>query len=111
MAVGHVLHARDQHSGSPARHRRHGANRCCTCSPGEGVWYEIVYSNRNAISDTLAEELDCERLDLDELLATSDIVSLHCPYSTATHHLIGTEQLALMRADSLPDQHRPRPGR
>jgi glyoxylate reductase len=58
----------------------------------------IAYSNRNEISNELAEELGCVRLDLDELLASSDVVSLHCPYSTETHHLIGTDQLALMRS-------------
>ena len=57
----------------------------------------VSYSNRRPIGDDLAAELDCERLDLDELLATSDVVSLHCPYSPATHHLIGSAQLARMR--------------
>ena len=60
----------------------------------------IAYSNRNPIADDLANELDCVRLDLDEMLATSDVVSLHCPYSTATHHLIGPAELARMRPDA-----------
>ena len=60
----------------------------------------IAYSNRTAVTPDLATELDCVRLDLDELLSTSDVVSLHCPYSPATHHLVGAEQLAAMRADS-----------
>ncbi|CAB4888224.1 unannotated protein [freshwater metagenome] len=60
----------------------------------------IAYSNRNEIAPELADELGCVRLGLDELLATSDVVSLHCPYSPATHHLIGTAQLAAMRPDS-----------
>ena len=34
---------------------------------------------------------------LDELLAASDVVSLHCPASPATRHLIGAAQLARMR--------------
>jgi len=37
------------------------------------------------------------RLPLDELLATSDVVSLHCPATPETHHLIGAAQLASMR--------------
>ena len=36
-------------------------------------------------------------IDLDELLSDSDVVSLHCPYGPATHHLIGAEQLAAMQ--------------
>lgn len=60
----------------------------------------IAYSNRNEISSELASELGCVRLDLDKLLATSAVVSLHCPYSSETHHLIGSNQLAMMRVDS-----------
>ena len=60
----------------------------------------IAYSNRNEISRELSAELGCVRLNLDELLATSDVVSLHCPYSPETHHLIGSDQLAMMREDS-----------
>jgi glyoxylate reductase len=60
----------------------------------------IAYSNRRAVDADVAAELDCERLDLDELLGTSDVVSLHCPYSPETHHLIGAPQLAAMRADA-----------
>jgi glyoxylate reductase len=60
----------------------------------------IAYSNRRAIADDLAAELECARVDMDELLATSDIISLHCPYSPETHHLIGAAELAAMRRDA-----------
>ena len=36
--------------------------------------------------------------ELDLLLAESDVVSLHCPYSPETHHPISTEQLKKMNA-------------
>jgi D-3-phosphoglycerate dehydrogenase len=36
-------------------------------------------------------------LSLDELLATSDIITLHLPLSAETHHLIDAARLALMR--------------
>lgn len=58
---------------------------------------EIVYQSRSEIDPKVAAELGARRVDLDELLAVSDIVSLHCPYGPATHHLIGTEQLASMK--------------
>jgi glyoxylate reductase len=57
----------------------------------------IGYSNRCAADPAITAELDAERLSLDELLATSDVVSLHCPYSPETHHLIGASQLTSMR--------------
>jgi glyoxylate reductase len=57
----------------------------------------IAYSNRRQVEPTIAAQLDAIRMDLPTLLATSDVVSLHCPYSPATHHLIGAEQLAAMK--------------
>jgi glycerate dehydrogenase len=41
------------------------------------------------------------RVSLDELLATADIVSLHCPSTPATRGLIGARELALMKRDAL----------
>jgi lactate dehydrogenase-like 2-hydroxyacid dehydrogenase len=38
-----------------------------------------------------------ERVDLPRLLAESDVVSLHCPLTPETRHLIGPEQLAAMK--------------
>ncbi|MBW4621638.1 MAG: 2-hydroxyacid dehydrogenase [Cyanosarcina radialis HA8281-LM2] len=38
-------------------------------------------------------ELGVQYLELPELLAKSDIVSLHCPLTPETHHLINTEML------------------
>ncbi len=42
-----------------------------------------------------------EYLPLDELLRRSDIVSLHVPLNDKTRHLIGREQLALMKPTAL----------
>jgi D-lactate dehydrogenase len=40
-------------------------------------------------------------VSLDELLAQSDIVSLHAPYMKETHHMIGDKQLRLMKKGSI----------
>ena len=40
-------------------------------------------------------------VDLPELLAASDIVSLHCPLTPATHHLIDAAALARMRPGAM----------
>ena len=58
----------------------------------------VAYSNRSAVSAEIENDLGAERLSFDEMLATSDIVSINCPYSTETHHLIGSEQFELMRS-------------
>jgi len=61
---------------------------------------EIAYHNRSAVAPEVAERLGAIRLDLDELLSTSDVVSLNCPYSEATHHLIDAHALSMMRSDA-----------
>lgn len=35
--------------------------------------------------------------ELEDLLRECDVISVHVPYSDATHHLIGAEQLAMMK--------------
>lgn len=40
-------------------------------------------------------------MELPELLSTSDVVSLHCPLTEQTHHLIGREQLRLMKPSAV----------
>lgn len=57
----------------------------------------IAYTNRSEADPALVAEVGAVRLSLDELLATSDVVSLHCPYSPETHHLIGAPQFEQMR--------------
>ena len=47
------------------------------------------------------------RLDLDELLDTSDIVSIHAPLNENTENLIGAEQLQLMKSSALLGKYRP----
>lgn len=42
-----------------------------------------------------------ERLDLDALLATSDVISLHVPLTAGTRHLIDAAALARMKPDAV----------
>jgi len=61
----------------------------------------IAYCGRHEAEPELVASLEAERLDLDELLGSADVVSLHCPLTAATHHLISAERLALLRPGAL----------
>ena len=53
------------------------------------------------VSAEAAAELGCALTSLDELLAKSDIVTLHCPSTDATRNLINAESLSRMKSGSL----------
>lgn len=59
-----------------------------------GFGCEILYCNRSQ-----SQEADrcARRVELDELLATSDIVSLHLEHNSETHHLIDSGTIAKMK--------------
>lgn len=45
--------------------------------------------------------LPVQKLSLRELMSTSDVVSLHCPLTEKTHHIINSESLSWMKPDSI----------
>jgi len=58
---------------------------------------EVVYSGRRRAPEPLEAELAATYVAFDELLATSDVVSLHCPLSADTRHLVGADRLRQMK--------------
>ena len=57
----------------------------------------VVYQNRNTVAPDVEQRLGASRLELDELLAVSDVVSINCPYTDETHHLIDQRALSHMK--------------
>jgi lactate dehydrogenase-like 2-hydroxyacid dehydrogenase len=61
---------------------------------------EIVYAGRRRAAEDVEAELSARFLPLDELLTTADVVTLHCPLSAETRHLIDAAALARMQPSS-----------
>ena len=62
-----------------------------------GFDMRIVYTDAVPPPPEVERELDATRMDLPDLLAAADFVSLHVPLTPATHHLIGAAELARMK--------------
>ncbi len=58
---------------------------------------EIAYAGRRRAPADVETELAARFLPLEELLAQADVVSLHCPLSAETRHLIDAEALGRMK--------------
>jgi glyoxylate reductase len=57
----------------------------------------IAYHSRHPAPAEVVAGLEAERLPLEQLLARADVLSLHCPLTPETRHLIGPPQLAAMK--------------
>lgn len=62
-----------------------------------GFGMKILYYNRTPVPQEQIAVLDAELRSLEDLLAESDFVSLHCPSTPETRHLINAETLKLMK--------------
>jgi glyoxylate reductase len=61
----------------------------------ETLGMKIVYTNRGG-----PVAAPYEWLPLEDVLARADIVSLHCPLTRETHHLLGRDEFRAMRTDA-----------
>ena len=59
---------------------------------------QVHYHNRRPVASDLEEALDATYWDsLDQMLARMDIVSVNCPHTPATYHLLSARRLSLLK--------------
>lgn len=62
----------------------------------------IHYHNRRRVHEEIEAELEATYWDsLDQMLARMDVVSINCPRTPATFHLLNKRRLELMRRDAI----------
>jgi glyoxylate reductase len=59
---------------------------------------QIHYHNRRRVHESIEQELEATYWDsLDQMLARMDIVSVNCPHTPATYHLLSARRLKLLK--------------
>jgi glyoxylate reductase len=59
---------------------------------------QIHYHNRKRVSPAIEQELEATYWEsLDQMLSRMDIVSVNCPHTPATYHLLSARRLALLK--------------
>ncbi len=66
-----------------------------------GFGMPVLLFSRSPVAGEVLDELNAEQVALDALLSRSDFVSLHCPATPDTHHLIDASALARMKAGAI----------
>jgi glyoxylate reductase len=62
---------------------------------------QIHYHNRRKVAPKIEEELDATYWEsLDQMLARMDIVSVNCPHTPATYHLLSARRLKMLRPEA-----------
>lgn len=62
---------------------------------------EIHYHNRHTVNAAVEEELGATYWEsLDRMLAEVDILSINCPHTPATYHLLNSRRLKLMKPEA-----------
>jgi len=69
---------------------------------GRAFGLQIHYHNRKPVSPRIAEELGATYWEsLDQMMARMDIISVNCPHTPATYHLLSARRLKLMQPHAI----------
>src|SRR3954453_8891464 len=67
-----------------------------------GFGLSVHYHNRRRVHDDLEQELEATYWEsLDQMLARMDVVSVNCPHTPATYHLLSARRLKLLKPSAI----------
>lgn len=62
---------------------------------------KIIYFNRTRLPEEMEREYNCQLVSFEELIERSDVISLHCPLTAETHHLLDEEEMIRMKQGAI----------
>ena len=62
---------------------------------------KIIYTQRHQADPAVEAACSAEYVPLDELLKRADVITLHCPLTDETHHMIDADQLKMMKDSAI----------
>ena len=68
-------------------------------APGFGM--RVIFHNSHPVSENVRREAGVESVSFEELLRTSDFISLHVPLSAQTTHLLNERAFAMMKTSCI----------
>ncbi|WP_338216732.1 2-hydroxyacid dehydrogenase family protein [Companilactobacillus muriivasis] len=57
----------------------------------------IIYTQRHQLAPEIEQKLNAKFVSMDELIANSDVLTLHAPLTPQTKHILGAEQFKQMK--------------
>ena len=67
-----------------------------------GFSMQVHYHNRNRLDQETEKALNATyHTSLDQMLAQVDVVSIHCPHTPATYHLLNERRISLLRPHAM----------
>lgn len=70
------------------------------CRKAQAMGLKVFYYDPYKLSSEDEKEFDVEYLNLDDLFAKCDCISLHMPYTPENHHLVDEKRFATMKKGS-----------
>ena len=96
--LGADLDARPPHLGQAARHHRHGPHRQGGGAPRQGLRPADPLPQPAPRPEEIEQELEATYWEsLDQMLTRMDIVSVNCPHTPGTYHLLSARRLKLLK--------------